>query len=481
VTHRLSGLLLTQLTSRWAAVCQRSCGDRTRTRRTRAVPVVWALICAWSCGCGPARTPRPNILFLLVDSLRADHLGFAGYHRPTSPCLDSLAAHGAAFTSCTAQAPYTQASVPSLLTGRYPTSAFHLTEVAVPEASRRLSASLLGEEVLSIPALLRPLGYLSAMISASTLLKYRVLGLVEQFDYHDTNIECMRDDCAERINELVLRWLTRTKEEPWFCYVHYMDAHDPYSAPPEYSARFSASSGVLPDPEYPWMHRARDGPPDPEELAHIIGMYDAEIAYVDAQICRLLRVMRGLQLTNDLLVIVASDHGEEFYEHGSFTHGHSLYEEQTRCPLILAWPGHVPAGVRVECYVENVDIVPTLLDLLHVKAREELTGHSLVPYLEGRCSPRQAFSEKRGFSARRGRWKLWQDDSGTARLFDLVVDPLEQSNVAEAQPDTLKTLQSILDRWKSSLTPPRVRTDLPPSPMLDSAAVAKLRTLGYLQ
>jgi hypothetical protein len=166
--------------------------------------------------CGPPARYQPDILLLLVDCLRADHLGLAGYPRPTSPCLDSLAAEGVAFTRCTAQAPFTLASVPSLLTGRYPTAAYTQTGVSWPKSDEEVAAAQIGQQTQTIAAVLRQQGYVTAMFNASSLVKYRLLGLREQFDFSDESIECACGRCAGRINERALRWLSSQNGTPWF-------------------------------------------------------------------------------------------------------------------------------------------------------------------------------------------------------------------------------------------------------------------------
>jgi arylsulfatase A-like enzyme len=451
------------------------------TCSSRVVRTVLLGTLACLAGCTWGRGSRPNILFMVIDSLRSDHVGFAGYKRPTTPCLDSLAAEGVAFTSCTAQAPHTMPSVPSLMTGRYPTSAIHATSVRLPNTTATLPAVQLGGEVASIATLLRQHGYASAMINVSGQVKYRILGLQAQFDFVDENVECMTKDCAARINERALRWLSRRGEGPWLCYMHYMDVHHPYDAPAEYASRFSRNYGTLPTPKFHGQWKGAWDNATPEELAHVIGMYDAEIAYLDSQICHLLRSLTALGLTKNLLVIVASDHGEELFERGGFGHGQTLYEEQTRCPLLFVWPGRVPRGATVDCPIQNIDILPTILDLVDIQELEGLQGSSLIPYFEGDCDSQPVYSERRGYSLRRGRWKLWQGDHGVARLFDLRADPAERVNLIDQEPDTSRSLHALLMDWRKSLTAPPPPPATSPAYSPDSAAVQRLHALGYLQ
>jgi arylsulfatase A-like enzyme len=432
--------------------------------------------------CGPAGKHGPNILFLLVDCLRADHLGLAGYRRPTSPCLDSLAAEGVAFTCCTAQAPFTLASVPSLITGRYPTAAYTRATVSWPKAEEPVVAAQLGQEIPSIPLLLRRHGYVTSMFNASSLVKYRILGLREQFDFCDQSIECACGRCAGRINDLALGWVSSNARRRWFCYIHYMDVHGPYAPPSEFAARFSRRQSTEPALTPGWRDSLlRQNGPTTVEVEHVIDMYDASIAYVDHEICRLLGELKTLGMADDLLVIVLADHGEELFEHGCSDHGQTLYQEQVQCPLLLVWPGRLPKGVCVDQPVMNVDLLPTIADLLGIGTHEGLSGTSLLPLTRGETLERPVFSEMRGSMVRKGTWKLWEDDFSVSRLYDLGSDPAETADLAEALPESVAALGAILPEWKSTLVEPPVQSPPCSAALLDSAAAAKLRALGYAQ
>jgi arylsulfatase A-like enzyme len=351
----------------------------------------------------------------------------------------------------------------------------------MPTTEQRVSAVWLGEGIATVPALLRDSGYVTGAFSASLPVNHRIIGLRDQFDHFDASLSCAQGECASELNELVLAWLRQPHAQPWFCYVHYTDVHHPYDAPPEYAARFSKTYRTLPVPDHWWMQRPRASGPTPEELEHIVAMYDAEIAYLDDQICRLLAELRSNGGERNLAIVVASDHGDEFYEHGGFSHGQSLYEELTRCPLIMVWPGRIRPGVATDEWIQNVDIVPTILELLEIPLPEDIDGESLRPYFEGRPRRRAAFSEQQGASVRSGRWKLWEDRFGALRLYDLQSDPGESANVAVAELDTLRALSATLERWKGGLEPPPVAAERPDAPTLDPVTEERMRALGYLE
>jgi arylsulfatase A-like enzyme len=313
-------------------------------------------------------------------------------------------------------------------------------------------------------------------------MKLRLFGLRDQFDHVDESTTCMKGDCAARINARALAWLSEQREGPWLCYIHYMDVHLPYKAPASFAGRFSEGYGVLPnlvyvDRKWRWV----SGDPGPDDLAHVAGMYDAEVAYVDAQIRGLLRKLDVMGEAENLLIMVASDHGEELFERGAFGHGQTLYQEQIACPLIFTWPRRVPRGVTIDCPVQNIDIVPTIINLLNIEMPRGMQGSSLVSYFEGDCPRRPIFSENRGYSVRVGDWKVWREKPGLLRLHDLRADPAETVDLAHVEPDTLRSLRARLLAWRDSLTPPGVPREPEPVPSPDSAAVDMLRALGYVK
>jgi arylsulfatase A-like enzyme len=261
-----------------------------------------------------------------------------------------------------------------------------------------------------------------------------------------------------------------------------MDVHSPYAPPEEYAARLSRGHGTHPALAPGWRDQLlREDGPVGEEIEHVVDMYDASIAYVDSEICLMLRKLKARGLAENLMIIVMADHGEELFERGGFDHGQTLYEEQTRCPLILVWPGLLPRGLLSHRPVQNIDVLPTIVALLGMERPEELQGVSLLPSLYGDPPGRPAYSEMRGSSVRHGEWKLWEDDFGVPRLFNLASDPAETVNLAEVEPESLATLQVLLTKWRNSLTLPPGEPVAASVSRIDSAAAARLQALGYAE
>jgi arylsulfatase A-like enzyme len=375
----------------------------------------------------------------------------------------------------------------SILTGRFPSSAALDASRDVPAKvgglkHAFLSAVQLGDGVTTLPEMLRDHGYATAAFSANVMVNHAILGLSDRFDHFDRSVRCSYGDCAGRLNNLAIAWLATREERPWLCYIHYQDVHFPYSAPPEYARQFTEHADSFPIPTRDRLgHMVKQGHVAREQLEHVRGMYDAEIAYLDAEICSLLRHVDAMGFERDLLLVIASDHGDEFYEHGRFGHRSTLYEELTRCPLVFVWPQRIPAGVLVEDWVQNVDIVPTLLDLLSIDAPAEFEGSTLRPIFGGGRSARPAFSEKRGTAVRRGSWKLWKRPRGQLSLFDLESDPTEQKDLAGHHPEKLRSLEAELASWEAGLEPPSLPSAPLPAGGVDSATAAAMRSLGYLE
>lgn len=320
----------------------------------------------------------PSILVLVLDTVRADHSSTYGYGRETTPGLNRLAGEGVLFENAFSASSWTLPSHVSLLTGRFPHE--HGVERGVSYDGR---FPTLSEE-------LRNRGYRTGAFSANREWFTRVYGFGRGFlhfeDFFDSAVDrvvrtvygrrieqtlmrAMGDEDwparkhAEDINRSLLSWLERDPQRPFFAFVNYYDAHDPYLPPQPYRRRFSKveqPGGVLNEAA------GRPHPKlSPEQLQGEIEAYDGALAYIDDEIGKLLAEFKRRGLAQNLLLIVTSDHGEAFGEHGLYLHRNALYLELIRVPLIVRWPGHIPAGVRVAEPVSNVALPATVLELLH--------------------------------------------------------------------------------------------------------------------
>lgn len=425
-----------------------------------------------------AADARVNVVLVLADTLQASHLGCYGYRRATSPVLDGLAQQGTLFEHARSQAACTFPSVNSLLTSTYP-------------------ARFLGQEDQSvgIPAgmptvatLLTAAGYRTAAVSASPVVRasparYNPVGGFEAgFGVFD-------EACLWQPGSCVTRTALAEVDhgaEPFFLYLHYMDPHGPYDPPREYARRWSTVySGdhdfIAAGNPQPLANMVYNEGPQLDvtaaDIAHLMDLYDDEIAYVDRQLGELVAGLAARGVLDRTLLVVLADHGEEFMTHGDHVeHCRVVYDSSTRTPLVLRGPG-VPAGRRVAGAVENLDVVPTILELLGQPTPAGLQGTSLVPQLAGAAPAGLAFSLQYPWAAADdGRFKLMIDLAhGSRQLFDLAVDPGETTDVAVLEADAMARLEGPLHDWVA-----REVDAVRDRPAL-AGSLDQLRALGYLQ
>jgi len=437
-------------------------------------------------GCRSSRTEsaRPNVVVISIDTLRADHLGAYGYSRPTSPHLDALAASGVLFENAFSPSSWTLPAHASLLSGVSP---YRHGAVA---ASARIR-----DDVPLLAELLGAQGYHTAAFVNAPFVG-RDYGFARGFARFEQRFEQKRRDVAERHRQVLDA--VPTLEPPFFLFVHYMDVHTPYRPPKEFNrfARDRRSSAVLKDigeqSVVELQRAAREGRLHMSEADRdrLIDLYDGEILAMDAKIGELVGALR--ERFPDMIVVVTSDHGEEFLEHGGFGHGETLYEEVLRVPLIVAGDG-VVAGARVREQASLLDVVPTLLERLAIAPATPLAGRSLLPFLRAdREAPRDAAgstgadgpepllglhtASHDGTLSLRGvrvpGRKLMRDDRrGTVELYDLASDPDERRNLAPATRD--ESLERALAALGSAAP-----SSAAPAP--DPATVEALKALGYL-
>jgi arylsulfatase A-like enzyme len=376
-----------------------------------------------------ALAPEPpaakyNLLLISIDTLRADHLKCYGYNLDTSPHLDQLAKEGVLFEHATATAPWTAPSHMSMFTSLY-ASAHGVQTVN----------SQLGDGVGTLAQRLSENGFVTKAFVTGLILSHEQ-GFNRGFQsYDDFSVEwrlfsakrrlhpedtlypktgAPGNEFSSKITKLATEWLKEHSQEKFFLFLHYYDCHSPYMPPASLANKFKAeyaesgSKIAIPpgtSPNIQWCERY---------VAEEMPLYDGEIAFTDEYIGKLLQALDDLRLSDKTLVIVLSDHGEAFFEHGQMLHGSSLYEEQIRVPLIMRLPGVIPAGERIAGNASQVDIMPTALGLLGVKASSQIQmqGIDLSPaILGGQPVPeRLIYSELATFGSnlRAVRWGDWK-------------------------------------------------------------------------
>ena len=437
----------------------------TRARRARAGAALLAaagaiaalLLPTAACGLLARRTSSPDILLIVVDTLRADHLGAYGYARPTTPRLDALAQGGTRFESATSAAPWTLPSIMSILTSRLP------SRHGVIDDGLRLPA-----ETPTLASALGAAGYRAGAFVAHIYVTAPFgfdRGFAHFEDFGLTRpgyaLERGMEPTADRVTDAALAFVADDPAKPLFVMAHYFDPHWPYEAPEPFRDRFAATPAWAgpPDTSYDALSRYQDpavAMPD-DYRRFVIDRYDGEIAFVDAQIGRLVDGFRKTRRGRPLAIVVTGDHGEEFKEHGSIGHGRQMYEEVLHVPLILVPPAATTAtgaAVRVGLPVSTLDIAPTLLALAGAATPAGMQGHSLLPLLTVDGAREAAtpapVSETVRLGAirqavRSGPLKLIHSmDENRAELFNLASDPNEIRNLAAARPDDRRRLTGIL-------------------------------------
>lgn len=452
--------------------------------RLTSLAALGVLLAVAACSRRPAEPERPrNVIFVLVDTLRADHLGAYGYARETSPNLDAFAKQSVFFRDAHSQAPCTFPSVNSILTSRYP-AAF----LGQPNQAMGIP-----ERTPSLAEILRLRGYRTAAVSASAVVRNTPSQHNPGAGF-GRGFEAFNEDCvwkaAACVNRHALPILRRNSgdERPLFLYIHYLDPHGPYNPPHGHPFRFAKGH-----PEKAFIRNGNPNPigdmlykgaPDPgvtpADLQHLIDLYDEEIAYFDSQWVHLLRALEEGGWLDDSIVVFAADHGEEFLEHGHIKHCRTVFDSSVKVPLFFHIPG-VEART-LEQPVQNVDIVPTLLDYLGLPATGlTLEGESLRPLIEkGTAEDPHQYSLSGPYRAvADGRFKLIQDLGGDAFwLFDLQKDPGETHDVLAAERRTFHRLREALGGWLAQ-TEGQGRAD--ESLRKAREAEEKLRSLGYLE
>jgi choline-sulfatase len=441
-----------------------------------AALVLAALACR---GGGAKKLAPPNVVFILIDALRADHLSSAGYARPTSPNLDALAREGVTFTHAFAQASWTRPSVPTLLSGLYP-SEHALQEFYRGEGGAVMSPRL-SERVTTLAEAVKVRGYRTGLVGEQAQLSRR-FGLDQGFDFYQSHV-----GAARNIGKIFLDWVA-TSRQPFFAYLHYLEVHWPYCPPPDVRGTFDEGKSAIPAcREWRELRRKIESGeivPQPVDVEAFKARYDEEILALDRELGRTFAELKARGLWDDTLIIVTADHGEQFYEHGGGEHGKFLWEELVRVPLLFklpaSWPGK--RGARLDAIVETRSIVPTVLAAVGAEPIPQVSAPSLLPWLVGDppAAPPAAFVVAETGSqvmVRTSRWKLIAERDGKAlQLYDLEADPGETRNVADANRRELAALRADLASWSRGLSqaPATERGEV------DKKTVEDLKALGYL-
>lgn len=411
-----------------------------------------------------------KIIMISLDSLRANRLGSYGYTKPTSPYMDKIASEGALFENAFASDIPTEAVHTSIFTGKV-----GLRTGVVSHGSELTS---LPKTTEWLPTMLRKTGFTTAAVDNLYQLKE---WFARGFRYYINSVGKERWIDAKTVNELTKPWLREHKDEDFFLFLHYWDPHTPYLPPEEYIPLFydanknpygkqnTSMDGAYNHLAYPFFkHHHFDLLGPVTDAEYVNALYDAEIRYLDYRLKEIDNYLEELGIKDDTLLIIFGDHGESLTEHDIFWDHCGLYDTTVQVPLIMRWPEYIPQGKRVKGLVQQVDLMPTILEAINKNAQpnlEQLTvpkdtdGRSLWPAMLGQeqATYSKIYLSECAWQAARGirtdKYKFIRTmDSGPftrpqRELYDLTTDPEETKNLAETYIELADQFDKDLDVW----------------------------------
>jgi len=433
----------------------------------------------------PASAPGPDVIMILIDTLRADALGVYGARPSPSPFVDALAGESVLFEMAVAQAPWTPPSVLALMTSVHPSTAW-------PTDSRARLAR--GVMLNRLPPDLPALGqrFSEAGFHTAGFVKNRLIGeggFGQGFDVWElVGGDPAEEQSARQLTDAALRWARefahlRAADQvgAFLLYLHYMDPHINYQPPAAFvPPEARAYQGLADGSDHSLTRlRERQAGPSPEDVAYLRAMYQGEVAYLDSELARLRQEFSSLGLWSDATVVAfVGDHGEQFAEHDDFQHA-DLHIENVHVPLLIKAPGFAPR--RVSSLVRLIDVMPTLAELFSLEPSPYREGRSLVPAMRGaELPPLPAITEypDRGFRVNTPRYAIVLEPEN-AELFDMRSDPRETQNLVASLPAEAARLRSILARHERREQRFLREVGAPERP-LDPKAREELQALGYV-
>lgn len=415
-------------------------------------------------GCGTEKEvpPPPSVVLISLDTLRADALGCYGYHRDTSPVLDAFAKESVLFEQAIVQSTATPSSHAAMLTGINPTllkvgSKFPQNELDLDPETASYGYGLIDDLTPTIQSRLREAGYRTAAFTAHDAWLGKKNGFHTGFDHFETGYPTAPEN-LERIDA----WLQTDSQRPMFLFIHFYDVHSdfenlPYEVPAPFFGRytsqyegetFNLSKGDLKSSQLLQSMFKKEEKFTDREIQYIRDLYDEGVYYMDHHMKQLFDLLKKHGLYDNALVIITSDHGEEFQEHGGLLH-YQYYDEILRVPLLMRFPNAQYAGLRVSPQVRCVDISQTVMDLADLAPLRMSNATSLMPLVDtlggsgnwsGELDGSYSFD---GWKAayRTEQYKFYYRMNTESMLFDLKNDPDERNDIYNSEPDIANQLQ----------------------------------------
>jgi len=404
-----------------------------------------------------------HVLYIVVDTLRADHLSCYGYHRKITPSIDRLAKQGILFSNVYPSDVPTQPSYTAMFTGK--------RGISTGVVSHSQSESLLDKEIW-YPQILTEKGYETAAVSTLYYMKkYFARGFKSYLNPTAGSPRLIQRVTADQINKMAIPWLRQNCNKNFFLFLHYWDPHTPYIPPQQYRNLYYQGDksdpgnysldGIKDKIIYPFVKRLLDTmAPNITDIEYVIAQYDSEITYIDEKLGEIIEVVRQLGILDDTLIIVTADHGESLGEHGIYFDHAGVYEPTVHVPLIFRHSS-LPPGEKIKALIQLIDLAPTIFEFLNLEVPKKFEGKSLLPLMKGETGKhyKTIYTNQGLWQASRmirdEKFKLIKFiDRGfwpgpMTELFNLKEDPEEQVNLAEREKEIVDKLELELIRWEA--------------------------------
>ncbi len=425
-----------------------------------------------------------------MDSLRADQLGRYGSNLHLTPVMDGIASGGARFDTAISHSPWTLPAVASLYTSKIP--GHH-------SAGKTISPfqfQPLKDEHTTLAQVLKQNGYRTgAVVNVDFLTE--AFGMSQGFEKVDFS-GSMTDELTRNASETAdaaSDMMNEFGDDPFFMVVHFFDPHLTYDPPKKFRKRFAKPAdrnqdGFIFGTHEQMMELRRGITELPEDVRdRLKALYQAEIAYTDSQIGVIVKKLKSQGIINNTLIVITADHGEEFGDHGGFEHGHTLYDELLHVPLIFHLPDVIPFEKSIKQTVRQIDIAPTILDILEIQENPDFAGDSLLPFInasDANRPDRSVFSEgnfwgPNKYAWRSGNYKLIHEpDENRSMVFDIRNDRDEQTDISETHPEIVRPLMENLSLIVKNLNTRDQSRENQESAALTDDELNRLRELGYI-
>lgn len=430
-----------------------------------------------------------NIILIGIDTCRKDHLSCLGYELDTTPYLKAFTKDSVLFSNAISQSPWTLPSFVSIFTSTYP-SVHGARGKATEDKFYSLRKGVKsGVEILSSSGF-KTKAYINGPYLAPGFGLSRGF---DDYDYaHGSNSKIRRSDATV---DQAIHWIKENSDEKFFLFLHFFDPHLNYDPPRKNLQRLMELSdfkygGELKSP-FSQLREVRNNKLSlsDEDWKFIRLLYAAEISAVDESCGRLFDYLKSAKLYDNSIVVVLSDHGEEFLDHGGFEHGHTMYDELLNVPLMIKMPSNLRAGEIISLPVRLIDVIPTLLEVISIDIPESFQGRSLLQLIKkGRFKETwPAFSEETHWgeelkSVRDGNYKLISNHSFDAfELYNVFSDPREKVDLSNSEKEKTRMMRRTVIRWMRSNLSKAKQLGEENLGTLDKKTIENLRSLGYIK